>query len=69
MRTTMGYSLERKEAVLKKMLPPNNQSIAVLAKMKIKSSSLSAFIANVCLEAKHDVDRYQLNDCCGIVAK
>ena len=32
MRTTMGYSLERKEAVLKKMLPPNNQSIAVLAK-------------------------------------
>ena len=31
MRTTMGYSLERKEAVLKKMLPPNNQSIAALA--------------------------------------
>ncbi len=28
----MGYSLERKEAVLKKMLPPNNQSIAALAK-------------------------------------
>jgi transposase-like protein len=27
----MGYSLERKEAVLKKMLPPNNRSIAVLA--------------------------------------
>ena len=27
----MGYSLERKEAVLKKMLPPNNQSIAALA--------------------------------------
>jgi transposase-like protein len=32
MRTTMGYSLGRKEAVLKKMLPPNNQSIAGLAK-------------------------------------
>jgi transposase-like protein len=32
MRTTMGYSPERKEAVLKKMLPPNNQSIAGLAK-------------------------------------
>jgi len=32
MRMTMGYSLERKEAMLKKMLPPNNQSIAVLAK-------------------------------------
>lgn len=28
----MGYSLERKEAVLKKMLPPNKQSIAALAK-------------------------------------
>lgn len=28
----MGYSLERKEAVLKKMLPPNNQSITSLAK-------------------------------------
>lgn len=28
----MGYSPERKEAVLKKMLPPNNQSIAELAK-------------------------------------
>ena len=28
----MGYSLERKEAVLKKMLPPNRQSIAALAK-------------------------------------
>jgi len=28
----MGYSLERKEAVLKKMLPPNNRSIAALAK-------------------------------------
>jgi transposase-like protein len=28
----MGYSLERKEAVLKKMLPPNSQSIAALAK-------------------------------------
>ena len=27
----MGYSLERKEAVLKKMLPPNNRSIAELA--------------------------------------
>ena len=27
----MGYSVERKEAVLKKMLPPNNQPIAVLA--------------------------------------
>ena len=27
----MGYSPERKEAVLKKMLPPNNQSIAALA--------------------------------------
>ena len=27
----MGYSLERKEAVLKKMLPPNNRSIAALA--------------------------------------
>lgn len=28
----MGYSPQRKEAVLKKMLPPNNQSIARLAK-------------------------------------
>ena len=28
----MGYSLERKEAVLRKMMPPNNQSIASLAK-------------------------------------
>jgi len=28
----MGYSLERREAVLKKMLPPNNRSIAALAK-------------------------------------
>ena len=28
----MGYSLERKEAVLKKMLPPNNRTIAALAK-------------------------------------
>jgi transposase-like protein len=28
----MGYSLERKEAVLNKMLPPNNRSIAALAK-------------------------------------
>ena len=27
----MGYSLERKEAVLKKMLPPNNRSITALA--------------------------------------
>jgi len=27
----MGYSQERKEAVLKKMLPPNNRSITVLA--------------------------------------
>ncbi len=30
----MGYSPERKEAVLKKMLPPNNQSIAQLAKVE-----------------------------------
>jgi hypothetical protein len=28
----MGYSQERKETVLKKMLPPNNQSIAGPAK-------------------------------------
>lgn len=28
----MGYSTERRESVLKKMLPPNNVSIAVLAK-------------------------------------
>ena len=28
----MGYSQERKEAVLRKMLPPNNQSITELAK-------------------------------------
>ena len=28
----MGYSLERKESVLKKMLPPDNQSIAQLSK-------------------------------------
>ena len=28
----MGYSLERKEAVLKKMLPPNQRSIPVLSK-------------------------------------
>ena len=28
----MGYSQERKEAVLKKMLPPNNQPIAEIAK-------------------------------------
>ena len=28
----MGYSPERKEAVLRKMMPPNNQSIASLAK-------------------------------------
>ena len=28
----MGYSLERREAVLKKMLPPYNQSISSLAK-------------------------------------
>jgi transposase-like protein len=28
----MGYSPERKEAVLKKMLPPNNRSIVALAK-------------------------------------
>ncbi len=30
----MGYSLERKEAVLKKMLPPNNCSIAELAQQE-----------------------------------
>lgn len=30
----MGYSLERKEAVLKKMTPPNNQSIAELSKQE-----------------------------------
>ena len=30
----MGYSPERKEAVLKKMLPPNNLSIAELAKQE-----------------------------------
>ena len=28
----MGYSQERKESVLKKMLPPNNMAIAALAK-------------------------------------
>ena len=28
----MGYSIERKEAVLKKMLPPNNRSITELSK-------------------------------------
>lgn len=28
----MGYPVERKESVLKKMLPPNNMSIAALAK-------------------------------------
>ena len=28
----MGYSLERREAVLRKMMPPNNLSIAALAK-------------------------------------
>ncbi len=28
----MGYSTERKESILKKMLPPNNASIAALAK-------------------------------------
>ncbi len=28
----MGYSPERKEAVLKKLMPPNNLSVAVLAK-------------------------------------
>jgi transposase-like protein len=28
----MGYSMERRESVLKKMLPPNNVSIAALAK-------------------------------------
>ena len=28
----MGYSVERRESVLKKMLPPNNQSIASLSK-------------------------------------
>lgn len=28
----MGYPIERKEAVLKKMLPPNNRSIAELSK-------------------------------------
>ena len=30
----MGYSRERKEAVLKKMLPPNNVAIAELAKQE-----------------------------------
>ena len=30
----MGYSQERKEAVLKKMLPPNNISIAALSKQE-----------------------------------
>ena len=30
----MGYSQERKEAVVKKMLPPNNMSIAELAKQE-----------------------------------
>ena len=30
----MGYSQERKEAVLKKMLPPNNMAIAELAKQE-----------------------------------
>ena len=30
----MGYSPERKEAALKKMLPPNNVSIAELAKQE-----------------------------------
>ncbi len=30
----MGYSIERKEAVLKKMLPPNNCSIAELAQQE-----------------------------------
>jgi len=28
----MGYALERREAVLKKMLPPNNRTIAALAR-------------------------------------
>jgi len=28
----MGYAPERREAVLKKMLPPNNRSIAALAR-------------------------------------
>ena len=28
----MGYSVERRESVLKKMLPPNNVSIAALSK-------------------------------------
>ena len=28
----MGYSVERRESVLKKMLPPNNQSISSLSK-------------------------------------
>ena len=30
----MGYSPERKEAVLKKMLPPNNLAITELAKQE-----------------------------------
>ncbi len=34
MRTLMGYSPERKEAVLKKMVPPNNVAIAELAKQE-----------------------------------
>jgi len=28
----MGYTVERREAVLKKMLPPNNKTIAELAR-------------------------------------
>jgi len=31
-RKAMGYTVERREAVLKKMLPPNNKTIAELAR-------------------------------------
>ena len=34
----MGYPKERKEAVLKKMLPPNNRPIQVIAQEASESS-------------------------------
>ena len=35
----MRYSAERKEAVLKKMLPPNNRSIREIAEAKVVSEA------------------------------
>ncbi len=51
----MGCSVEKKEAVLKKMLPPSNQPIAVLAKeLTRKEKALAEAAALLVLRKKLD---------------